>query len=83
MNKSVNPYVLTSAVETQVEQGPDTSSSMDNPRAFMDVEIGDDPPARIVMSLYADVVPKTAENFRALCTGEAGVGRRGKKMCYK
>ena len=56
---------------------------MDNPRTFMDVEIGDDPPARIVMSLYADVVPRTAENFRALCTGEAGIGRRKKKLCYK
>ena len=56
---------------------------MDNPRTYLDVEIGDDPPERIVITLYADVVPRTAENFRALCTGEAGVGRRGKKMCYK
>ncbi|MCP9261361.1 PPIase [Dirofilaria immitis] len=33
--------------------------------------------------LFADIVPKTAENFRCLCTGERGVGRSGKKLHYK
>jgi len=38
---------------------------------------------RIEMELRADVVPKTAENFRALCTGEKGVGRSGKQLHFK
>ncbi|PKA55478.1 Peptidyl-prolyl cis-trans isomerase CYP40 [Apostasia shenzhenica] len=45
-----------------------------NPRCFFDVSIDGEMEGRIVMELFADAVPKTAENFRALCTGEKGVG---------
>jgi peptidylprolyl isomerase len=56
---------------------------MPNPRVFFDVTIGGSPAGRIVMELYADVCPKTAENFRALCTGEKGMGKHGKPLHYK
>ncbi|XP_026177599.1 peptidyl-prolyl cis-trans isomerase A [Mastacembelus armatus] len=50
---------------------------MARPRVFFDVSAGDTPIGRIVMELRDDVVPKTAENFRALCTGEKGYGYKG------
>lgn len=56
---------------------------MPNPVVYFDITIGGAPAGRITFELFADVVPKTAENFRALCTGEKGIGRSGKPLCYK
>lgn len=42
------------------------------PKVFFDVTADDKPMGRIIMELRSDVVPRTAENFRALCTGEKG-----------
>eukprot|EP00953_Heterococcus_sp_UTEX-ZZ885_P040509 20698-Heterococcus_DN1.PRE.1 len=53
-------------------------------RTFFDIEIGGVSAGRIVFKLYDDVVPLTAENFRALCTGEKGIGElTNKPLHYK
>ncbi|KAK4745023.1 hypothetical protein SAY87_011335 [Trapa incisa] len=56
---------------------------MGNPRVFFDMVVGDQPAGRIVMELFADTTPRTADNFRALCTGEKDTGRSGKLLHYK
>merc|ERR1712071_504101 len=55
----------------------------DNPHVFFQIKHGGQAAGRVTMELFADVVPKTAENFRALCTGEKGVGRSGKPLHFK
>jgi peptidylprolyl isomerase len=55
----------------------------ENPRVFFDVAANGRPLGRITMELYADTVPRTAENFRALCTGEKGMGKSGKPLHFR
>lgn len=61
----------------------ETETKPQRPRVFFDITLGGKPLGRITMELYSDLVPKTAENFRALCTGEKGIGKSGKPLHYK
>mmetsp|Transcript_13514 Transcript_13514/g.38010 ORF Transcript_13514/g.38010 Transcript_13514/m.38010 type:complete len:200 (-) Transcript_13514:3226-3825(-) len=54
-----------------------TSALMANSKVFFDMEVGGEEIGRITFELRNDVVPTTAENFRALCTGEEGFGYAG------
>merc|ERR1712076_52501 len=47
------------------------------PRCYFEITSNGESVGRIVMELRSDVVPKTSENFRALCTGEKGFGFKG------
>ncbi|MFE6665572.1 peptidylprolyl isomerase [Streptomyces sp. NPDC057697] len=46
-------------------------------KVYFDITINDEPAGRITFKLFDDVVPKTAENFRQLATGEKGFGYKG------
>jgi len=53
------------------------------PRVWFEISIDGTFEGRINISLYNDITPITAENFRCLCTGEKGVGQSGKNLHYK
>merc|ERR1712008_166709 len=51
-----------------------------NTKVYFDVDVDGSPLGRVEFELYNDIVPRTAENFRALCTGEKGFGYAGSKF---
>ncbi|EIE27802.1 cyclophilin-type peptidyl-prolyl cis-trans isomerase [Coccomyxa subellipsoidea C-169] len=62
--------------DPQLERQPPKNKrrNRENPLVFFDVSIGGHAAGKIVFELFKDVVPKTAENFKQLTTGEAGIG---------
>lgn len=64
-------------LEEKDAEGKTTKVESRNPQVYFDIRLGNSDIGRIIMLLRADVVPKTAENFRALCTGEQGFGYAG------
>ena len=53
------------------------------PRVFLELSVGGTRAGRVEIALRADVAPRTCDNFRALCTGERGVGSRGQRLHLK
>ncbi|KAF2090642.1 peptidyl-prolyl cis-trans isomerase B [Saccharata proteae CBS 121410] len=60
------------AQATEAAKGPKITH-----KVYFDITHGDEPMGRVVMGLYGKTTPKTAENFRALATGEKGFGYEG------
>uniref|UniRef100_A0A8B9GWP9 Peptidyl-prolyl cis-trans isomerase n=1 Tax=Astyanax mexicanus TaxID=7994 RepID=A0A8B9GWP9_ASTMX len=50
---------------------------------YMDVEIGGEAAGRLLFELFSDLCPKTCKNFKALCTGEAGMSQNQLMLSYK
>eukprot|EP00310_Coccolithus_braarudii_P023199 CAMPEP_0183330982 /NCGR_PEP_ID=MMETSP0164_2-20130417/397_1 /TAXON_ID=221442 /ORGANISM="Coccolithus pelagicus ssp braarudi, Strain PLY182g" /LENGTH=284 /DNA_ID=CAMNT_0025499335 /DNA_START=47 /DNA_END=903 /DNA_ORIENTATION=- len=74
----INALMALLAVGAGKKKGPAITNHV-----FFDIEIGGEPAGRITMGLYGKTVPKTVENFRALATGEKGVGKSGKPLAFK
>ncbi|KRT83521.1 hypothetical protein AMK59_3486, partial [Oryctes borbonicus] len=64
------------------QMAADVEKSVNRVRCFFDISIGGLQSGRVVFELYTDIVPKTCENFRALCTGEKGLGEVTKKPLH-
>ncbi len=70
-------FILSSAAAVAASQTLLAADEVKLPRCFFDVTADGKPLGQIVIELRSDVVPKTAENFRVLCTGEKGYGYKG------
>ncbi|KAH7427781.1 hypothetical protein KP509_10G059600 [Ceratopteris richardii] len=72
---------LSSCISTQAKKNEQLEEITH--KVYFDIEIDGKHAGRVVMGLFGKTVPKTVENFRALCTGEKGVGNSGKALHFK
>ena len=78
--RSTHVYLLFAVlIGAALSETIDTVSS----KVYFDISVDNEPRGRIVFGLFGNTVPKTTENFRALCTGEKGVGNSGKPLHFK
>lgn len=69
--------------EKTASKSKEAAKPLGRTKVFFVIAINGSPAGKIVMELCSDIVPKTAENFRALCTGEKGRGRSGKNLHFQ
>lgn len=77
LNKDGESGTKQGTEDSEKEEEPEAKKTKKNPQVYFDIKIGKNGVGRIIMMLRADVVPKTAENFRCLCTHEKGYGYQG------
>ena len=80
MNKILCVLVAIALVATAAEAPKKRKGPKITNKVYFDMEADGESLGRIVFGLYGKTVPRTAENFRALCTGEKGVGQAGKPL---